>query len=406
MLKKSSLLSGVLGGLCILISLTFFTAMVLAKTAKKEKFLQIAAIYFAVGLILLIIRWVLEIFRNKASDYRIKPSKKNAGKEKPIPAAGSAAKEGSVLLIILGVLAVVTVLVYRTQVSALYTHRRDENGLQTARLRAAATDAAKAALVRLAEDQDLSVDNTNEPWASSQERKNPSGITTYVAITDQDRYFCFNNVLATPKENTRPTAEIIMDIMTLCGDFSPVRRVDALQDWVDEDSEGYVETKSYEENDPPYAPPNRELFTWNELLWIRNFNREMFNRHPRNDLSNVYNADFIDCFTVIPRNRTHALPVNINTAGENVLQGIFGIGNEELVRNIMGMRMNSPFRSLDPLYLLGDRNLIASVRDYLDVRSHDFLIDAMAYKDGQTEHLRVLAHRNNDGNVKVLQWVY
>jgi len=403
MLKKSSLLSGVLGGLCILISFIFFIAMALAKSAKKEKFIQIAAIYFAAGLVLLIIRWILGIFQNKASDYRIKSSKKNKmNGDGSVPAG----KEGSVLLIILGVLAVVTVLVYRTQVSALYTHRRDEAGLQAARLRAAATDAAKTALIRLAEDQDLKVDSTNEPWASSQETKTPAGITTYTAITDQNRYFDFNNILAQTKENTRPVSEIIMDLMTLCGDFSPIQRMDALRDWVDKDSEGYIENKWYEENDPPYAPPNRELFTWNELLWIRYFNREMFNRHPRNDLSNVYNADFIDCFTIIPEKQTRARAVNINTAGKNVLQGIFGIGNEELVRNIIGMRINSPFRSLDSLYLLGDRDLIASVRRYLDVRSHHFIIDTLAYQNGHTEHLRVLAHRGDDGRVKVLQWVY
>jgi type II secretory pathway component PulK len=316
-------------------------------------------------------------------------------------------KSGAVLVLVLILLALIVGLVVETQISARISLRRQQVNLLQTRLQQAAADAAWSALRKLANDEELTVDHTNEIWAATEEVRDPSGVSTRIKISDQDRYFDLNNLaINPPPAGARPAGDIAMDIMTLCGDFAPVDRVDALTDWVDPNDDGFAEKARYLEKAPPYETANRPLYALSEVLWVNGFSRTYFERHARQSALDVFNADVVDCLAVLPGQHNSVIPVNVNTAGREVLLGVLGVTQESLIQLIKAQRNQRPIRSIDQFFAQVGRPVPEELRPYLDVKSRFFAVDAQAYAEGHTEHLQVLAQRGSGGNIDVLQWVF
>ena len=417
--KKLSTLSLVLGILCLLISGITLCVSFFGTAVMRHKFLVMTLCYLGVGLVLLAVRWGLEIFRNRVpskhgrTHYHPRLDSDSIPPRQALPLNGKSAavpageKDGAALVLVLILLALIAGLVTETQIAARISLRHQQTRLLQARLQNAAADAAWHALRKLADDEDLAVDHTNEAWSATEEVTDPAGIATRVKVTDRDGRFDLNNLaIQPPPSGARPAGDIAMDIMTLCGDFAPADRIAPLADWVDSNDEGFAEKSRYMQQEPPYGAANRPLYALSEILWVQGFDRAYFDRHERHSPVEMFNADVVDCLDALPGLQASATPINVNTANKEVLLGVLGMAQESMVQLIRTQRSESPIRSVDRLYGQIGQTVPEPLRPYLGTRSRFFAVDAQAHAEGRTERLRVLAQRDSSGNVEVLQWVF
>lgn len=401
----------VLGLVSVIISAVFIALILTKPDRLRPTLVSFAAGYGAGGLILLTARLLIFVWPESRKQQKYqhrsthRPRRWLRWSQSPTEPAPAPAQEGSVLILVLILLGLIAGLCLEVQVQARLLARRTESDLSQARLQRAATDAALHALQRLADDEDLQVDATNEAWSAVEDVTGPLGIATRVRVVDEDRFFDLNNLALDPSPSYRPAAEILKDLMTLCGDFTPTLAANALADWTDAGEDGARESFFYRELKPPYTCPNRLLPGWGELLDIDGWTRERFQRRSREALREAFAGNLIDCVTVIPVTRNQPFSVNVNTASREVLQALFGIGNEAVTDTIVAMRQYSPLRSLDQLALVGDPRLYESVRPYLSLRSNFFSVEAQAYHEERTEVVRLLAQRDSSGRVRVVQSV-
>jgi type II secretory pathway component PulK len=312
-----------------------------------------------------------------------------------------------VLVLVLVLLGLIAGLVLEAVVTARSTLELETVHLQSVRLQAAAVDAVRHALQQLADDEMLSVDHEKEEWAKPIERKHPSGISTWVRITDENRRFDLNNLHVEAEDlKMKPAAEVVMDILTLCGDFTPIEKVQSLIDWIDPDDDGFRETAYYEQQDPPYDPANTWLKTWSELPHVAGLTRSYFVPRERFESGETFRADVVDCVAVLPGRRSKPVPVNVNTAPREVLLGVLGLEQEELAQYIVLLRKEHPLVSLEPIAMVADPLVIDLAGPYLDVKSNTFRVEARAFEEGRSAQLWALVRRDGKGSVRVLRWVY
>ncbi len=315
-------------------------------------------------------------------------------------------RRGGVLILTLALLSLLTLLLVQAQALARSRLRAEETQQASAALRRAATEAVWAALQRLADDPDLTVDTTNETWAAREEVTSPLGISTMTTVADATRRFDLNNITLPANKGRRSPEDILMDMMTLCGDFTPVGKVSALRDFTDAVPGGLYEADHYAKRVPPEACPDRGLYAWGELLTVEGWTRAAFTRKARSGSLRSFDADLVDCLTLLPLPRTQPLPVNINTASRETLTGVLGLGQDTLVATILTLRGLKPIRDLEPLSVMAEPGVFESVRPYLAVGSGYFEIESQAFADGRTERVRALAARNQEGRVDVVQWQF
>ena len=155
-------------------------------------------------------------------------------------------RRGSALVITLLLTLLIASVVLHVQGQARRELAATRRALKQTTLHQAAAEAIRSALQRLAADDDLAVDHERKPWATPQLATNPAGVVVGLRITDENRRFDWNNLAIPPVgPQSRSAADIAMDLMNLGGDFVPVDRLEALGDWVDEDSRGLWETPFY-----------------------------------------------------------------------------------------------------------------------------------------------------------------
>ena len=384
-----------MGWMCIGIHVVFIIIGFTSLPAERPPRFRLAGIYLISGLLALALSWLLD-----QTSWRVKQDR--ARKKNP----NSDGQEGSVLIMVLIITALVSGLVLQAQLSARTHHRLEDSNVRAVRLRHAATDALRDALVELANDEDLRIDHPDEAWAQPRDRTDPSGIPTLVTIVDQNRFFDFNNLNLPDNPLIRSPQFIARDLLNVCGDFTPGTRVQALHDWVDENSDGLLEYIHYDEKVPPYDTPDRVMYGWNELLLIEAWDRSLFIPRSRRDLDEAFRANLVDSMTVIPVPRESPIPVNINTASQDTLQGVLGLENDSLVYSIVNRRKLGPIRNLDAANLAVDPNLIAAIGPYLSLGSSYFRASSTAYEDGHTESVEALVFRDTRGSVEILQWIF
>lgn len=315
-------------------------------------------------------------------------------------------RRGGVLILVLVLVSLLSVLLVQAHALARHRLRAEENARATADLRRTATDAVWAALQRLADDPDLVVDTTNETWAAREEVTTPQGVSTLTRIWDGSNRFDLNNLALPVAPGERAAEDVVMDLLTLCGDFTPVARVSALRDFLDVQPAGLYEASHYAKRNPPEACPNRRLYAWGELLAIEGWTREAFARRPRTGVARIFEADLVDCLTLLPVPREKPLPININTASRETLTGVLGLGQDALVATILTLRSLKPIRDLEAVALMAEPGVFETVRPYLAVNSQHFEIEALAYAEGRSERIRARATRTREGRVDIVQWLF
>lgn len=393
----------VLAVLCLVIAgLIAGLAQLLNYEARPAQFrLSIAYLVAAAGLFIL--RGITRLVRKRVERRRSRRPPAARGSVRPVRSPSR--QSGAALIFVLVILGLLAVLLAQIRLRAESARRRAASALLHEQLRHAATSAAREMLQLLADDPDTEADHTNEPWASPHEFTSPTGVSTWTRVVDAQRAFDLNNVAVDSPDAPRSCRDILMDLMTLCGDFTPVGRVEALRDWVDEDEEGMRESDYYAEKDPPYVAPNRPLYLLSEALWTDGFRRDYFSRAETPYPRRAFEGHLLDAVTVLPVPRTRPIPVNLNSASREVLQAVLGLEHEETVIDILTRRHRGPITSLaDPGSMLNPQ-LVASVAPYVTVKSNFFEVEARAFAEGAGINLRALVQRTADGDVRILRWI-
>ena len=313
------------------------------------------------------------------------------------------ARAGMALILTLSVIALAGALAILLQTRAAARSRAEHEELLRERLRVAAAEAAREALQVLAADEDLQVDHLGEDWALPVESNHEDGVSTLAMIEDAGRFYNWNNLTAT-NPATRIPRDILLDLLTICGDFSPVVRVEALADYVDSDREGTYEDSFYGRLDPPYTPPHRMLWAPAELLGVHDFSAGMFVARPKTGTDDLFGGDLASATAVVPARIAAPIPVNINTASREVLMGLTGWQQDADVRRILGLRQIQPFESLGMLFAASPE-LAASLEGAIGTASTYYRVQARAAAGTQHRTVMAWVERGANGDIRILQWV-
>ncbi|MFH1969170.1 MAG: hypothetical protein ABIJ53_02500 [Verrucomicrobiota bacterium] len=305
--------------------------------------------------------------------------------------AGSARESGMILVTVLLFMAIILALVIQAQVVARMALRFEDRQSLRAQLRVAAAEAAWNALCVLAADDNLQVDHTNEPWAAWQTNCLPNTVETIALITDENRYFNVNNLVAIPSNAAvRLPVAIVRDMFAANEWPDPVGETQALKDWMDSDTEGTREAGYYHQAHLSREPPNAPMESPAELDGVLNATRAERRAAP-------------PALTVLPDRVDRIVPINVNTAGREVLQAVLGAGRSALAEKICRRRDAHPVTALNQVM---DAKTLVALRPYLDTRSRYFSVAAQAARNGQQETIYALVRRDDQGEIEILRWVY
>jgi type II secretory pathway component PulK len=180
--------------------------------------------------------------------------------------------------------------------------------------------------------------------------------------------------------------------------------VEALADFVDADDTGGYEAGFYRAAKPPSAPPNRELWAPAELLRVHGFSTELFQPRPRAASDDLFGGELVSATTLVPVPLKEPLPVNVNTAGRDVLMGVAGLEQEAAVRAVLSLRQVKPFESLGMMFM-ANPELAAALEGTLSVASTYFRVRARAAAEFQQSSVLAWVERSPAGDIRILQWI-
>jgi type II secretory pathway component PulK len=314
-----------------------------------------------------------------------------------------AARSGMALILTLAAIVLAGGLALFLQARAGALSRAERAELVRERLRLAAAEAAREALWTLASDEDLRVDHLGEDWASPRETAAEDGMSTWALVEDAGRFFNWNN-LSVSNGAARAPRDILLDLMTFCGDFTPAIRVEALEDFVDADEQGPYEAEFYRTAAPPYRPPDRELWAPAELLRVHEFSADLFRPRPKSGTDDLFGGDLAASTVIVPMALDAPIPVNVNTAGRDVLMGVTGLRQDAAVRAVLALRQIQPFESLAMMFM-ANPELAAALEGSVSTASSCFRVKARAALDGLNSFVLAWVLREKNGDIRILQWV-
>ncbi len=184
----------------------------------------------------------------------------------------------------------------------------------------------------------IRVDRTNTAIINQQE--NPSitekefeieGIHLLVKIEDENAKINPNKIFGRKGEVNTLLLEIFKRFFTVAG--YPETMSASILDWIDEDGltrPGGAESFYYSNSGTPYTPPNRNLYTREEILLIKDFNNKIVFGDPENGIKGL--TDFLTSFS--------DGKINVNTCPPEIL-GALGFTTAEIDKIIME-RVNRP----------------------------------------------------------------
>ena len=367
----------------------------------KDRYLKMGTTYLIISIVLLFIRFVLGWLKKKRRHVRKQPASSR-------PCSQTDMQAGSVLIMVLVFLGLTAGVVLQAQMLVRLRLQHQEIKLQEQLMQQAGFDAIWSAIDTIANDDNLLVDHLDEDWSMKREFITPNGISILIEVVDENRFFNLNTLSV---ENTTSSylspSELLMNIMTLAGDFTPIDKVDALKDWIDTDQEGFYENTFYQEQDPPYETADRALYTWQDILLVNGFTHETFIPQSRLYASDQFKADLNNMITIYAPLKSSPTPININTADKITIQALLGIEYMDLADTLIATRQITPIRSLELVYAAIPSDLVELVRPWLSVQSSLFRIHVRAFKDGASRDFLAVAQRDNDtGEVSITKWVF
>jgi len=301
-------------------------------------------------------------------------------------------EQGMILVLVLMLLGLITALVIQSQTIARMAFRAEEHKARRAQLRAAATEAAWNALALLAEDDDLLVDHTNEPWATPGEILLPNGIETSVYIEDENRYFDINSLSARLSDKIkRPPVMMVEDMLMMSRQPDPRVQARVLQDWIDQDREGLREADYYRSLVPPVMIADALMESPQELTAVLGLSGSSGGLPPG--------------FSILPDRARRVMPVNVNTAGRDVILAVLGTQNAGAAQTLCGLRDAGPLASLAVVNKLLKTGSDNPWNMFLTVKSSFFSVTARAATREQSEEVYALAFRDPQGNIEIIRWV-
>jgi len=411
--KRLVTLFVVIGVLSLLIGSLIEFAALMQLEHERHRFVQLGIYFLGTGVFFLLLNYLVFILPEQIADRRsgVASRRRAVAKAyqrpaKPNPAPASREQDGSILMIVLVLLGIITAASLHAIVTSRAALKLSSAQLDHGLLRLTAIDTARAAMQQLADDPDMDIDHLGESWASTQEYVDPSGTTRMIRITDANRCFDLNNLAVAMTDQPLPPSEVLANIMVHSGEFRPGQRIEALRDFVDADQAGPRESFFYQQQTPPSICPNRILYSWHDLFQVDGWDTSLFEPKPTLQRGSLFDHELANAVTIIAAPRSRIIPVNINTADPGTLQGLFGIGREGVVEHIIARRINSPYRTTAFLTDLLGNTEFANASPYLDVKSNFFHIQATAYHEGRSARLHLLAQRQHDGSVQALQAMF
>lgn len=313
---------------------------------------------------------------------------------------------GAVLILALVMTGMTAALVLRARLLSAAHLRLARAQFDRVRVDMAAQSAVRVALQRLAEDEDLLTDHTNEAWAVEQRYIDPAGIDVRCRVYDVCARFDLNNLSLVATDGAGERSEsIAMDLLTLCGDYNPVAVVSAWKDWVDEDQEGVYEGYRYEREELDVRPPDQPALCSREWTLTMGASRAYWNGEPRDRLEYRLKPRPRDLFCTAPMARKAPMRVNVNTASAWVLTGVFGLEHESLVRYIVDMRSLTPLQDLSFFSRQLSPADIERIEPFVDVKSGFYRVEAAASEGRVKRRVFAYVQRAGDGTVQVLDWI-
>jgi len=415
--RKISTMLIVLGLLCLAIGLIIAASGLARLEHEQGYFFRVGFYYGLASVALFSVRFFVfrlpDILRDRRSETARRRRENSLNFRRPKPSSprdgdDEGLQQGSVLIFVLVVLGVVSVLSVRSIVLARASHQQVDVRTQVELLKLAALDGVRDAMQRLADDPDLTVDHPGEDWARRMEATDPAGIARAVTITDAQRVFDLNNLaIGSPESAGFSPAEILGNIMAMCGTLRSGLQIQALQDAVDENDTGAFENKRYENEELPNRVPDRALYGMDELFHVEGWTPEMFRNASLKTPGNPFDFNLVDCVGLIPAARNNIIPVNIYSADPPALKALFGPANEGIVERMLIIR-RGPVRSrIDFLAGLLGEDVFTGVAPYLSVASSWFEIRSAARnQDGRSVQLQALAYRDARGRVELVKAMF
>lgn len=315
-------------------------------------------------------------------------------------ASAPSAQSGMALILALAAVALAGGLVFWMQARSMSAQLAAVREVQFERLRLAAAEAVRLAMLTLQEDDDYTVDSLADAWAEPREWTNGDGIALRTVTEDAARWFDWNNLSVSPtnSSSSRTPRAVLLDLMAACGQPDAEARADALADYTDADSDGAYEAAFYRLADQPFAPPDRPLWAPGELLDVHDFSPGLFLARDGELAASC--ALVSAAFEGMPR------PVNLNTASRTVLLGVFGPDREQAVNALTALRAVQPLESAAMLATV-DSAAVSELEPWVAVSSPYFRIRARAALPDASASAGVVAwvERGADGQIRILQWV-
>lgn len=303
-------------------------------------------------------------------------------------------RRGAALAATLGILLVVSALALQALALASAARRSADAEMRRLLLRATARDAVMLAIQRLADDDDLQCDHEGESWARPGEWTTPEGARVRVIVRDESALYDLNNGALPEVDDRAAAADLLADVLHAAGHPAWREAADALRDATDPDHEGIWDRPRSDDDKPG---PDRALLSPAEL-------GRVFQRAERGlDMESRPWMELLVAHPVAPR---HPEPINLNTAPEPILQGLFGPTRKAWVAGLIEMRDAAPLRSLDSVAVLADPLRLNRIRPFLDVRSRWFRVEAVAAQSSRSVRLRALVYRHPDGRVQIMRWTW
>ena len=317
------------------------------------------------------------------------------------------ARSGMALILTLASIVLAGGLALYLQTRAAAMARAEQAEVLAEKLRVAAAEAAREALLVLASDPDLNVDHLAEAWAAPMERNREDGLSTWAVVEDAGRFFNWNNLSASNR-SARAPREILADLMTFCGDYEAEARVDALADYVDADETGAYEAGFYQAAEIPFRPPNRPLWSPAELLDVRGFSPEQFRPRARTASDEFAVGDLASSTALVPAAPEKPIPINLNTVDREVLMGVTGsrpgLRQETAVRAVLALRQMQPTNTL-AMVAMAYPELGAALGDSVGEASSYFRVKARASMGDAQREAMAWVKRDPNGDIQILQWV-
>ena len=318
-----------------------------------------------------------------------------------------AARSGMALILTLAAIVLAGGLAMYLQTRAAALSRAEQAEVLQEKLRVAAAEAAREALLVLASDVDLKVDHLDEAWASPMERNREDGLSTWAVVEDAGRFFNWNNLSASNHSDRAPR-EILIDLMMFCGEYDSETCADALADYVDADETGAYEAGFYQTAEIPFRPPNRPLWSPAELLNIHDFSAELFQPRLRTASDEFVVGDLLSSTALVPAVLDKPIPINLNTVNREVLMGITGsrpgLRQEAAVRAVLTLRQMQPTNTLSMVFMAYPE-LRAALGDSVGEASSYFRVKARAAMGGLQREAMAWVKRDKNGDIQILQWV-